>query len=153
MGRLDEVVDMTGKMSQMDLNGQNITQMIDELNRNSDQLDAITNALNIIGKGSVSGTWNGVGGIGAGLTLTPTHGFPQAPIFIAFYNRSDRPNQYYPVPNWEFDNAGSLLSRAYGLSQANTFLFNYAQTNNGPILTITFSWYAIQQPALVPTGA
>lgn len=152
MGRLDEVVDMTGKMNQMDLNGKNITQMIDELNRNSDQLDAITNALNIVGKGSTSGTWNGVGGINSGLTLQVNHGLSFAPIWIGFFTRSDIPGQYFPVPNWEYDNAGSLLGRAYGYTTSSVLVFNFARTNNGAPITVSLSYYLIQQPAQVPTG-
>lgn len=152
MGRYDAITDMTGTMSPLEVNQENISGLIDELNRNADQLDGLTNSLAIIGRGSSLGTWNGTGGINAGLTLIITHGLPEAPIFMGFYTRSDK-SGVFTVPYWDFDNSGNLLSRAYALSTVNNIIFNFAMVSNGSPINITFSWYAIQQPAIVPTGS
>lgn len=152
MGRIDAISDLMGTMSPLDINQQNISNIIDELNRNADQLDAIGKGLNIIGRGSKSGTWNGVGGINSGLTMLQNHGFQTSPIFIGFYTRSDIAGNF-PVPYWDFDNTGSLLSRAYAYTSVTDIVFNFAMTSNGAPINITFSWYIIQQPAQVPTGA
>lgn len=151
MGRLDEVVDMTGSSSQMDLNSQNIQQVIDELNRNSDQLDAIANGLNIIGRGSLSGTWDGTAG--GQITLKQAHGFSQAPIFLASFTRSDMPGQFFPVPMWFYDTAGNYQSRVYDYTDATNINLTFVSAISGSPTTFVFSWYIIQQPAQVPTGS
>jgi hypothetical protein len=153
MGRLDVQQDPTGKMNILDLNTQNIQNIIDELNRNSDQLDSLTNQLSIVQRSSVKGTWNGIGGINSGLILTVNHGLAFAPIWMGFFTRSDQPGQYFSVPNWEYDNAGLLLGRAYGYTTSSSLFFQFARTNNGPTIDIVLSYYFIQQPANVPTGA
>lgn len=155
MGRLDTFADMTGSMNQVDINEQNILQVIDELNRNADQLDAVANALSIIGRGSVNGTWSGNGGTGNLLSLTATHGFQTAPIFMASFTRSDMPNQWFNIPQWFYDNSGNLAGRAYAYTDAQNINFNFIGNNASPVspVNMTFSWYIIQQPAQVPTGA
>jgi hypothetical protein len=150
MGNIDGVIDPTSTMTDTDLNKENISQIIDEMNRNSDQLDAIANSLNIINKGTVTGVWGGVAGIGSGLTISQAHGFGSAPIFVSFFNRSDLGTQWFPVPQWTFDNSGNLVDRCYAYSDAVNINFNYASQLNGSPITFIFSYYIIQQPAQVP---
>lgn len=151
MGRLDAITDMTGKMSSLDMNAQNIGNIIDELNRNSDQLDAIANTLNIIGKGTLSMNWDGSSGFVN--TVSQTHGFTVPPLFMASFTRSDQPGIYYPVPMWFYDGAGNFQQRIYGYTDSSKIFFQLATASAGATLTYTFSWYIIQQPAQVPTGS
>ncbi len=153
MGRLDQFADITGSMNQVDTNAQNIQQIIDEMNRNSDQLDAISNGLSIIGRNTLIGTWNGTGGAGGSLTLQQNHGFQTAPIFMASFLRSDVPGVYYPVPQWFYDGSGSFQARTYSYTDATNIYFSFTSASNGSPITFTFSYYILQQPAQVPTGA
>ena len=150
MGRVFGVSDFTGSMTPGELNAENIRQISEELNRNADQLDAIANGLNIIGKGSKSAIWDGIGGLGSGVTVTQPHGFTVAPIFLATYVRSDDPTNWYPVPNWTFDNAGALVSRVYGGADNTVVFMTFASVLNASPVTFTFSWYLLQQPAQLP---
>ena len=150
MGRLDPITDPTGKLTDTQQNAVNIDNIINELNRNSDQLDAISNSLNIIGRGSISGTWTGQGGIGNALSLSKNHGFGSAPIFLASFTRSDQSGVHYPVPQWFFDDEGNFLSRATAFTDASIISFDYFQVSDGTPISLTFSWYIIQQPAQVP---
>lgn len=150
MGRLDAFTDMTGQMNQVDLNKQNIQQIIDELNRNSDQLDSLNKGLNIIAKNTLAGTWDGTGGINSGLTLSAVHGFSQAPIFLASFTRSDRAGLVYPVPQWFYGGGGAFESRAYSYTDQANIFFNFASVAGGAPINFVFSYYIIQQPAQVP---
>jgi len=152
MGRLDTITDMTGDMDAVQVNAANIDNIINELNRNSDQLDAISNSLNIIGRGSISGTWQGQGGINNALTLSSNHGFGSAPIFLGSFTRSDQSGTFYPTPQWFFDNTRNFIARAVAFTDSQNISFSYFQVSNGPQIILTFSWYIIQQPAQVPTG-
>lgn len=155
MGRLDAITDMTGRLNPMDLNAQNIANIIDEMNRNSDQLDSIANSLNIIGRGTLSGTWGGTGGAGGSLIVSAAHGFAVAPIFLAFFTRADDATngKSYPVPQWFYDSAGSFVGRAYAYTDNTNIYFSYTAAANGSPIAFVCSYYLIQQPAQVPTGS
>lgn len=151
MGRLDYTTDLTGGMSPLQLNETNIRTVIDELNRNSDQLDAIANALNIVGRGSLSATWNG--SAGSIINLSQAHGFGTAPIFLATYNRSDEPGVYHMLPYWAYDTSGNYQSVTFAYTDSTNINFGFVSNINGSAVTFKFSWYILQQPAQVPTGS
>lgn len=144
MGRLDAFVDITGSMSPLDVNTENIQQIIDELNRNADQLDAISKGLNIIGQGSRT--------IGANTASQVNHGFGSAPIFLCFFNRDDQPGIFYAASQWFYDNTGNYQGRVYAYTDATNINLTSTFVAGAPT-NVTFSWYFIQQPAQVPTGA
>lgn len=152
MGRVFSVKDFTGGMSPDELNAENIRQLSEELNRNSDQLDAIANGLNIIGRGSKTATWDGTGGLGGGIQVLRPHGFTVAPIFMATYVRSDDPTNWYPAPNWTFDSAGALVSRVYCSTDATYLFLSFDSVLPGTPVDFTFSWYLLQQPAQLPSS-
>lgn len=144
MGKLDSFTDFTGNSNQLDINIQNIQQIIDEMNRNSDQLDAIAKGLSIIGRGSVT--------IAAGAISTTAHGFGSAPIFMCFFSRNDQPGKYYQTSQWFYSDAGAYEGRVYAYTDGTNINLTSVFVANSPA-TLTFSWYFIQQPAQVPTGA
>lgn len=151
MGRLDMIVDMTGKTNLLAMNEENISNIIDEMNRNSDQLDAIANNLNIIARGTLTGTWDGTAN--HGVSLVQNHGFSTPPIFVAQFTRSDQPGIYYPVPQWFYDSSGNFQGRAYAYTDATNINLSFLSVVNGSgAVTFNFSWYILQQPAQVPTG-
>lgn len=144
MGRIDSITDMTGTLDVMDLNAQNIQQIIDELNRNSDQLDSIAKGINIIGRGTTTSVNHSA--------ISVAHGFSQAPIFVASFTRSDQPGVYYPIPSWFYDVAGNYQGRVYAYTDSQSIVLTQDFVAAAPA-TITFSWYILQQPAQVPTGS
>lgn len=150
MGLIDAVTDMTGSMSQLDINTENISNIIDELNRNSDQLDSIGNSLNIISRGTLSGTWDGTTDV---LQVQQNHGFATAPIFLASFTRSDMVGQYFPMPMWYYDNSGNFQARALAFTDNNNIYMQFVSVVTGAPVTFDFSFYIIQQPAQVPTGS
>lgn len=150
MGLLQPFVDMTGEMTGLQITERNISQIINEVNRNADQLDSLNNSLNIIGRGSASLFWDGTGE--TAVTVNKNHGFNFAPVFLGFFVRSDQPDLSYPVPMWFYDNSGNFLNRIYGYTDSTNINFQFATAVSGSPLTFTFSWYIIQQPAQVPTG-
>lgn len=151
MGRLDSVSDVTGRLTPLDLNAVNIENIINELNRNSDQLDAIANSLSIIGRGTLTGTWDGTAG--GTVILSAAHGLTLAPIFISTFKRSDQPGVFYPGAHWFYNGAGTLTAEAFTQTDTSNITFEFIGHTAGSPATITFSYYIIQQPAQVPTGA
>lgn len=93
MGRLDVFSDMSGKLGQLEVNKQNIQQLIDELNRNSDQLDSLTKSLGISNPGKLTLAISG-----NSQTTSASLGQVSAFSFIGFLTRSDQPNNYYMIP-------------------------------------------------------
>ena len=148
MGIVNRVFDPTGSKSDMEINAENLSQLIDEMNRTSDQLDAITNSLNIINKNSRTASWDG--SIGGGFTVSVPHGFGSAPIFVAYFNRSDQPNNWYPFPQWFYDNSGNTLSRAYAYTDSTNINLTFFSYVADGVVNFTVSYYILQQPAQLP---
>lgn len=154
MGRLDLYSDMTGSMNPTDVNAQNISNIVDELNRNSDQLDSLSNTVSIIASNKLTVTWNGTGG-GLPTTVADTIKTGATSSFLAFYSRSDTANQLFSVPNIHYDGSGNIAC----IVSANTFVsgtasigFNIEFLNNGSPVTFTFFYYILQQPANVTSS-
>jgi len=150
MGILNPIIDPTGQLTQEEVNSQNLSQVIDEMNRNSDQLDAIANSMNIINKGSRTIV------MGASSTSTSTqvaHGFGSAPIFLSFFNRSDQSTLWYAFPDVFTDGSGSVILAADSSTDAKNINFSFVRSATGSAITFIVSYYILQQPAQVPTGA
>lgn len=151
MGRLDPFDDITGELSPLEVNAQNISNIIDELNRNVDQSDAIVNSLNIIGRGSLTMSWPGTTGFVN--TVSQNHGFQTAPIFIASFTRDDNPAVNYQTPMFFYDTSGNFQQRVYAYTDATNINFQFLSVISAAPVNFKFSWYIIQQPASVPTGS
>jgi hypothetical protein len=149
MGLIQEIVDPTGTMSDMTLNSENISQIIDEMNRSSDQLDAITNSLNIINKGTTTLVLNAAA---LAVTANIPHGFGSAPIFVAFINRSDLPTLWYPLPYATSDGTGLVNLSCTATTDITNINFGIVRSASGAAITFIISYYILQQPAKIPTG-
>lgn len=93
MGSLNIFSDKSGSLSQTDVNGENIKSIIDELNRNADQLDSVNNSLGILSSGQVTvsisaGTGSSVVSLG---TTAPAS-------FICYMSRPDQPGRFWALP-------------------------------------------------------
>lgn len=148
MGRINLATDLTGKLSDIELNAQNINDIVNELNRNSDQLDSLSKNLNIIAYNKLSVTWPGTGG-GLPTTVTDLIKTGAASTFLAFYDRNDIANQLFSVPNVHYDGSGNIASIITG----NTFVlgaasigFNIDFLANGSPVSFNFYYYILQQP-------
>lgn len=93
MGRLDAFTDMTGSMSQQEINGQNIEQIIDELNRAADQVDALSNSISIVNRNNVTVPLSG-NTYNASVNIQTS----VASSFLAYMSRSDQPGNYFVLP-------------------------------------------------------
>lgn len=134
MGLLSMFTDPTGKMSQSEINSQTISQLIDEMNRNQDQLDSLSSGMAISQYNTI--TLN---------TATQTQvqadtGFntntSSGVTFLAFVSRSDVAGAFYQLPYFV----------TTGGSPTNLSLSIYAQL--GPIfpnpeIYLTFSVAAV----------
>lgn len=153
MGRIDQTVDMTGKLNLMDMNQQNIEQLIDELNRNSDQLDSLNKGLAVGVKNSIPAPL-----IGNTYTASVSVGSTNPSSFLAFMSRSDQPGIYFAMPYFltvGFPITG-LQMAAYAQIQsgiagaAATINFSGSVSNaylpSAPA-SVTFYYYLFNQPA------
>lgn len=161
MGTLDSFVDMTGQMSQDDINAENISNIIDELNRNSDQLDSLNNTLSVIAYGSLDYSWDGSGDPG-----TPT----QATLFIPaqssasfigmtyFSRNTDDPIHYFAMPYTQGivnANGDSVMSKIF-VAGSNSDNGQYEIDLNfyatGSPIDYTFYYILLQQPSNVTSN-
>lgn len=149
MGIIDSIIDPTGNLSDEEVNSQNLSQIIDEMNRNSDQLDAIANSINIINKGSQTLSMSTSD---TSTSVQVTHGFGSAPIFLAFFNRSDQANAWYSFPNIVADGSGSVIFAANANTDSVNINFSFVRSTTGSPLVFIVSYYILQQPAQVPIG-
>jgi hypothetical protein len=147
MGLLSSFTDATGSLSDTEVNAQNISNIIDELNRNGDQLDSLSNNMSIASASNQSFFWNG-SPQDLGVTATASTG--TANTFYAFYTRSDIPNNLYSVPDYQFNSAGNLLYSVTvftggegGPSDIN-FTFDFVQ--GGTPATYTVYYFLLNQP-------
>lgn len=93
MGSLNQFSDLTGKMDQTQVNSENISSIIDELNRNSDQLDSVNNSLGILSSGQV------IVSISAGTgTATVSLGTTAPASFICYMARPDQGGRFWSLP-------------------------------------------------------
>lgn len=152
MGRLDLFSDITDSMNPLEVNSSNIMQIIDELNRNSDQLDALTKTLSISNPGKII-----LPITGDSQTASASLGQVVAFSFIGFLVRSDQPTKYYMVPYvltegvpvTAFDmvvtanliNNGGQISISIDAEIATTYLAS-APTS------ITFYYFILNQPVV-----
>lgn len=156
MGQIEEFSDMTGQMSQDEVNQENISNIIDELNRNSDQLDALNNVLSVIAYGSLTYTWAGTGSGGS-----PTEDILIAPeissanfIGLCYMSRSsDASPVYYAMPYTEIytnANGDTVIGKEFFVnSNSSTGKFEVPVNfyNPGSAETFTFFYILLQQPA------
>lgn len=156
MGSLEEFTDITGQMSQDEINQENISNIIDELNRNSDQLDSLNNVLSIIAYGTLIYNWTGTGS-GA----SPTIDVLVAPesssanfIGLAYFTRSsDITPLYYQMPFTEIAvNGGgdTVVTKEFSLNSNSStgqleVTVNFFAT--GSAENFTFYYILLQQPA------
>jgi hypothetical protein len=145
MGLISSFTDATGAMSDTEVNGQNIDNIIEELNRNSDQLDSLSNNLSIAASSNQQFNWNGSPtaiGVTANLPTTAVN------TFYAFYTRSDLPNNLYSVPDYQFTNAGALIYSVTvftgGEGGGINFEFDFVQSGTPAIYTVYY--FLLNQP-------
>lgn len=161
MGNLEPFDDIVGDMSQNDINAANIDNIIDELNRNSDQLDALNNVLSVIAYGSLVYSWDGTGS-----GSTPTIATLFAPIestasFIDFTyltRSSDVTPINYATPYSEAaqNSNGDTVVTKFFVSGSNSDTGQYEVSLKfwapGTPETFTFYYTIVQQPANIQTS-
>lgn len=155
MGRLDNFVDVTGKMDQTEVNKQNILNIIDELNRSSDLLDAFNTNLKIISRGSTTYNWDGT--INTNIEIDVTIGTStQAYTFFCFFTRSSLPNNLYATPFSQFSSSGDLqigiVVDTFASGNNSTLIIFPAFYTAGAAETFTFYYFIIQQPANITSS-
>lgn len=157
MGQIQDFVDMTGKMNQAQINAQNIENIVQEVNRNSDQLDALNNVLSVIGYGSLTYNWDGSGSsaspTSAALTAPIKTGGANFIIFVYMSRNTDNPTQYFTMPYQQIGNNGNgdtvVLKDFVHITQADTgqLFIEVAFYASGSPINYTFNYIIIQQPS------
>lgn len=156
MGDLDSFIDMTGAMSQEEVNAQNISNIIDELNRNSDQLDSLNSTLSVIAYGSLVYSWNGSGSAATPLQATLSANITSSAAFIGLcymQKASDATGELFQLPytqEFENSNGDSVMAKNF-LCGANTDTgtfqvdLNFFTTGTPDIFT--FFYTILRQPS------
>lgn len=142
MGRLDPYIDITGKLNPFEVNAENINNIVDELNRNSDQLDSVQNNLAIVSRGSTLITASG--GF-SDISVNINHGLGFPPAVLAFYTLSTSSTVVHQLPNFVLDGSGNYLYSVTFTTTTNNLQFQVLGTV--PAVTFNFSYYLLKQPA------
>lgn len=151
MGRLNSYSDPTGRQTPQQQAEAYIQQIVQELNRNADQLDSLQKSLSISNPGkatlSISGTSQ---------STTVNVGSPAPFSFMAFMVRSDQPTNYWALPY--------VLTQGVPVSSLNMVAYaNLVTSANGSSLLfdvevaagylasapalVTFYYFILNQPA------
>lgn len=155
MGKLAAYTDPTGKIDETELNDQNISNIINELNRNADKLDALNNTLSIIAYGSLTYTWDG-----SGSGATPTIKVLTVPItsqaqymgFVYMSRSIDNPPIYLALPYTQaITNASndSVVSKIFNIgtnSLTGQFEIDLNFYATDTPITYTFYYIIVKQP-------
>lgn len=147
MGRLDKFVDLTGTMSQTELQGTQITHLVDEVNRSQDLLDSLSSNLKIIARGKITDTWDGTAGSTNTLNIPINTG--SGFTFLCYYSRSDLPDALYMLPNYLFDLSGNIQFYVFSFSNSKTLTFQWFAYQAGLGFTWTFYYFILQNPVNV----
>lgn len=156
MGNLQQFVDMTGRMSQQDINAENISNIIDELNRTSDSVDSINQTLSIVAYGTLEYSWDGTGSGASPLQAVIQTGIQTSGNFIglSYLSRSvDNPTLYINTPYIRsFTNSnGDTVVDKYFYAEVDSDNGIYQITlnfyNSGSPIDYTFYYFLFQQPS------
>lgn len=147
MGELTSFSDQTGTMSQEEINAANIDNIVEELNRNSDDLDNFSNSLNVQNNGSIS------------INATNYTGSPPEAVVSLDYNANSLPTvtstvlyagAYYPLPFYQYDNStGAIVGRiTQGFISVTSTSFaiifdSFWYDTSNPALTIFYNLYSL----------
>lgn len=149
MGQIQRYVDPTGDMSMLQRHDQDIGQIMDELNRMGDQLDALNKSTKIIARDKVAVT------VQAGQTFgtnSYTYGSGTIGSFICTVVSANDPDHSWPVPYHETQVNGSgvldvlLIATASAANNVLTFNVRVGTSYTTPV-TLTFYFYILEQPA------
>jgi hypothetical protein len=158
VGSLNLFSDKSGLFSQSQVNGENIKSIIDELNRNSNQLDSVNNSLGILSSGQ------SVVNISAGTGSTTVSLGTTAPAsFICYMSRPDLPGRFFALPYVVNENpptptidmvVTATLVAAGGLGTNVSLQFQaFANTATySPPASVTCYYYTFSQP-VNPAGS
>lgn len=157
MGNIEQFSDMTGTMSDAEINAENISNIIDELNRTSDQLDSLNSVLAVIAYGSLDYEWDGTGSPGSPNGAQLVVPVTSAANFIGFcyMQRSSDPTKYYSMPYTEYvenannDTVTAKFFIAFAENELGQFVIQLDFFNSGSAEAFTFYYTIIQQPANV----
>src|SRR5260221_705522 len=121
MGALQQFTDVTGNMSPLEINAQNITNVIQEFNRAQDLLDALNTTPKIISRGTATINWDGTNNQFP--VVSATIGSSTQFTFLAYYTRSDLPNNLYPISDYSIDTSGNIVYYMIAFTEGNNIFF------------------------------
>lgn len=152
MSSLEQFSDMTGTMSDAEVNAENISNIIDEFNRLNDQVDSLNSSLSVIAYGSLTYDWDG------NVPETPTVTAPisSAANFmgLVYMSRSSESDSFYhALPFTEiFQNGnGDSVNAKVFVSGVNPAIgeleidLNFFNTGSPEVFT--FYYIIVLQPA------
>lgn len=150
MAQVNRHVDITGDMNRDDVHSAEISSIVDELNRTSDNVESLLNNLSIAAYGTLTYIWDGT--IQNNINLRTTLNSTGALSPLVFVNRSDIPGSYYQLPfmiNIVNANGDPVIGTLFisGVDVTNSVFFvNLNFPSAGTPKTYTFYYYLISQP-------
>lgn len=160
MSNLEQFNDMTGMMSQDDINAENISNIIDELNRTSDSLDSLNQTLSIVAYGTLTYSWDGSGSGATPTTATLQTGIATQGNFIGLSYMSrdiDNPTIYVNMPYFrsiENANGDSVMDKLFQASvnsDSGIYEIDLNFFASGSPIDYTFYYILFQQPSNLPS--
>ena len=150
MGQINRHVDITGELNRDEVHSAEISSIIDELNRTSDNVEALLNNLSIAAYGTLTYIWDGT--IQTNITLQTSINSTGALSPLVFMNRSDLPASYFQLPfmiNVVNANGDPVIGAIFisGVDAIKSVFFvNLNFPSAGIPKTLTFYYYLISQP-------
>lgn len=136
--------DLTGSMSQEDINSENISTILDQLNRNSDNLNNFGTSLAVQGNGSIDINPSDYIGIPAEAFIEVDTTYPYVPLVTATALLN---GAYVRLPYYQFDDSGNIagrLTQSYAGSGPYTILFDsFWYDSSNPLPTIYYNIYQL----------
>lgn len=155
MSTIQSFTDMSGRLSQNDINSQNVQNIINEFNRLSDRVDSLNNSLSVIAYGQLSYSWDGtILQTSVSSPIVSTSNF----MGLCYMSRSSESNNFFhgmPFTEVIVNGAGDSVDGKIFLSGASpttgSLQVNLNFYATGSPETFIFYYLVIQQPADVPS--
>lgn len=149
MGQIQRFTDATGEMSMTQRHDEDIDQIMGEINRIEDQLDAINRSVKIIARGKATLSYNG------SPQYPPAsfkYGGGSIGTFLCFIEPADEPGFLYGTPfSRKFASPGGIVTGLYASCQARFGEASFSAIVDTTYVpsppNLTFYIYVLEQPA------
>lgn len=122
-----------------------ISDIIDEINRQSEQLDSFNSKLSFVATGTLTIAYTGAANFNEQASVS--HGLKYAPAHLCFFNLSTEPGKWQASPANRFDSTGQITMEFFDWPDTNAFNVEVDGLAAGTACTVTFIYFLLREPA------